>query len=68
MDFTLSFPPANALDTDIKSYVKRAAFTARLGRGTLMILDTDSSGRLTAAVGVYSNAPHKAEPGGRGWT
>ena len=37
MDFTLSFPPANALDTDIKSYVKRAAFTARLGRGTLMI-------------------------------
>ena len=23
---------------------------------------------ITAAVGVYSNAPPKAEPGGRGWT
>ena len=37
MDFTLSFPPSNCLDTDISNYVRRSTFTVKLGRGTLMI-------------------------------
>ena len=42
MEFTLSFPPAQALDTDIHSYVMRSAFTPRLGRGSLMVFkDSD---------------------------
>lgn len=37
MDFALSYPASTCLDTDIKSYVKRSAFTVKLGRGTLMV-------------------------------
>ena len=37
MDFSLSYPPCNALGTDTKNYIKRAALSVQLGRGTLMI-------------------------------
>ena len=37
MDFALSFPPPHDLYAGIQDYVIRPAFTARLGRGTLMV-------------------------------
>ena len=37
MDFALSFPPCNRLDTPIHNYVCRSVFTARLGCGSLMV-------------------------------
>lgn len=37
MDFALSYPPRDNLGVGIKSYVKTPTFTARLGRGTLMV-------------------------------
>lgn len=63
MDFTLSFPPANALDTGIKSYVKRAAFTARLGRGTLMIFK-DLDDQFFCHEAEFSDAVRLADPTG----
>lgn len=37
MDFALSFPPKDDLGCGRQEYVRRACFTVRLGRGTLMV-------------------------------
>ena len=63
MDFTLSFPPANALGVDIKSYVKSAAFTARLGRGTLMIFK-DIDDQFFCHEAEFSESVLESDPTG----